>query len=107
MTSKKVAEKCQEKIDKIMTKRKALDEEFLKAAVENANKWRKKIGLRLKTEDEVRQKIIADIWTWGTFPSVYGWGTLETAERLLKAAKLSVDGQVQISSKDVQTIWGN
>jgi hypothetical protein len=100
----KVIELCEKTIAHINERRQREDDRYLNKIVRRRNKsWVRR--LRKKPEvtlEQIREEYKDYSYNF-IFPSIYAWGTLDTAERVLKIAKASED-IVYVSSSDFDSI---
>ena len=102
----KVEEQCRKTIKLINEKRTQEDVAVENAHLEKINRrlWRRLRGWLEREYLTNKEKLSISKDNWH-YPSCYAWGTLDVAEKLLKAAKRSDDGFVTVSVEDLDLLY--
>jgi len=114
MSKDEVIKRCEKTIARIKRNRQAEDDNEHRRIMNSRNKsWLRKLFGRpqVTLEDVAKECKECEGYTdwpfrtdWTFYPSCRGWGTLDAAKRILRAAKASKD-DVYLSSSDLYHIW--
>jgi len=106
MSKEEVIKRCEKTIRHIKTHRKDEENLYIQKKMNSINKsWLRKLFRRPQiTFEETKGSCSDDSPGWiSGYPSIYAWGTLDAAGRILRAAKASKD-DVYLSSSDLYHI---
>ena len=106
VSAAKVADSAQALIDRIMAERNRRDEKCINAMVGKKVFFAKGIfhmGWKPMTREDAIKSLCEEPILSG-YPSIYAWGSLERAKKLLTLAKNG--DPVIIDADDAQLLWG-
>lgn len=104
MPKEEVIERCEKTIARIKHIRQEDDDHEYCNVMNNINKgWLRKLFRRPQVTIEEVKKEYETYIGYPFYPSCRGWGTLDAAERILRAARASKD-DVYLSSSDLTYI---